>query len=52
MLRKYYVPETDPASVIVPQVFARFVVSGGTTVIVVAEFAETVRPSGTSSQIV
>jgi hypothetical protein len=51
-LENYYDPVTELANVIVPQEFARYVVSGGVTVIVVAEPVATVNPSGTSSQIV
>jgi hypothetical protein len=52
MYFKNYEPETVPVRETVPQVFAKFTVSGGRTVSVVAEFAAATRPSGTSSQIV
>jgi hypothetical protein len=49
---KNYEPVTEPANVIVPQVFAKFVVSGAWAVNVVAVPLVTVNPSGTSSQTV
>jgi hypothetical protein len=48
-LLNYYEPVTEPANVIVPQVLAILVTSGGTTVRVVIDPVPTVSPSGTSS---
>jgi hypothetical protein len=48
----YYDPVTDPANVMVPQVLAILVTSGGVTVSVVVEPVPTTKPSGTSSQTV
>jgi hypothetical protein len=49
---KNYEPVTDPVTEIVPQLLAKYVVSGACAVTVVAEPVPTVNPSGTSSQTV